>query len=131
MNGDGQQPKDKQKPPSKHHRGWLGKGLSQMDKGAIAGIIDTDFQRGAVDWSDDGQLHLACKTITNMMQKDNELWHNLTPEHMLMTTPKYSGLFDYLHSQFKKRNGNSPERQEGMESPENKYALAPTETEES
>ena len=115
----------------RHSKDWLGKGLSPVDKKSICSIIDADFERGSVDWSDDRDVQAACRTIISKMQEGNEYWQQLTPETMIMTTTKYSSLFEYVYAQFKKRNGNSPERQPGMASPEDKYPLAPTETEES
>ena len=131
MNENEQSVKANSKGSLRHHKDWLGKGLSPVDKKSICSIIDNDFERGSVDWSDDREVQTACRTIISMMQKGNDYWQQLTPETQLMTTNKYSSLFEYVYAQFKKRNGNSPERQPGMASPEEKYPLAPTETDES
>ena len=92
MNENEQSVKANSKGSLRHHKDWLGKGLSPVDKKSICSIIDNDFERGSVDWSDDREVQTACRTIISMMQKGNDYWQQLTPETQLMTTNKYSSL---------------------------------------
>ena len=105
----------------KPQKSWELLGICNLDKGAITQILFDNFNDKQLDYTSTEDMHTASRLAVTKMQVRNLNWKVLTEELQVMTTPKYSHLFEYCQAHFQKRFGNTPERQPGQTSPDEKY----------